>query len=63
MLANMCWQPAVSIPGGMTSSGLPIGLQVVGRRFEESLLLQLARVMERTHPWPLTAPRAVEPGN
>ncbi|MGH9074560.1 MAG: amidase, partial [Acidimicrobiales bacterium] len=30
MLANLCWNPAVSVPAGLTSLGLPVGLQVVG---------------------------------
>jgi aspartyl-tRNA(Asn)/glutamyl-tRNA(Gln) amidotransferase subunit A len=58
MLANLAWVPAISIPAGLTSTGLPVGLQVVGRRWTDDLLLQLALGVERTHPWPLHAPRA-----
>jgi aspartyl-tRNA(Asn)/glutamyl-tRNA(Gln) amidotransferase subunit A len=53
--ANLYGCPAVSIPAG-TLAGLPIGLQVVARHFEEPLLLDLALAMERTRPWPLVAP-------
>ena len=53
--ANLHGNPAVSIPAG-TLDGLPIGLQVVGRHFTEPLLLDLARLVERERPWPLTAP-------
>jgi aspartyl-tRNA(Asn)/glutamyl-tRNA(Gln) amidotransferase subunit A len=53
--ANLYGCPAVSIPAG-TLDGLPIGLQVVARHFEEPLLLDLALAMERTRPWPLVAP-------
>jgi aspartyl-tRNA(Asn)/glutamyl-tRNA(Gln) amidotransferase subunit A len=56
MFANLAWVPAISIPAGLTSAGLPVGLQVVGRRWTDDLLLQLAMCMERTHPWPLRAP-------
>lgn len=56
MLANMCWNPAVSIPAGITREGLPVGLQVVTRRHEDELSLRLARIAEQVNPWPLTAP-------
>jgi aspartyl-tRNA(Asn)/glutamyl-tRNA(Gln) amidotransferase subunit A len=39
-------QPAISIPCGVTREGLPIGLQIVGRHFEEALVLQLAAGLE-----------------
>jgi aspartyl-tRNA(Asn)/glutamyl-tRNA(Gln) amidotransferase subunit A len=58
MLANLAWVPAISIPAGLTSAGLPVGLQVVGRRWTDDLLLQLALCLERAHPWPLHAPMA-----
>jgi aspartyl-tRNA(Asn)/glutamyl-tRNA(Gln) amidotransferase subunit A len=45
----------VSIPVG-TVDGLPVGMQVIGRHHEEQLLLDLALVAERAHPWPLVAP-------
>ncbi|MGB2693563.1 MAG: amidase [Dehalococcoidia bacterium] len=50
--------PAISIPAGLTESGLPIGLQAYARRHEDALLLDLALAMERAHPWPLVAPNA-----
>ena len=39
--------PAVSVPCGFTSDGLPIGMQIVGSPFEETRLLQLAGLVER----------------
>jgi Asp-tRNA(Asn)/Glu-tRNA(Gln) amidotransferase A subunit family amidase len=50
--------PAISIPAGPSSSGLPIGLQAYARRHEDALLLDLALVVERVRPWPLVAPGA-----
>jgi aspartyl-tRNA(Asn)/glutamyl-tRNA(Gln) amidotransferase subunit A len=45
-LFNVTGHPAISLPCGMTSEGLPCGLQLVGRRFETDALLQLARACE-----------------
>jgi aspartyl-tRNA(Asn)/glutamyl-tRNA(Gln) amidotransferase subunit A len=56
--ANLSGYPAISVPAGVSSSGLPIGLQAYARRHEDALLLDLAQVMERVRPWPLVAPRA-----
>ena len=52
--ANLHGNPAISIPAGELD-GLPIGLQVVGRHYTEPLLLELAHLVERHRPWPLTA--------
>ncbi len=51
--SNIYGNPAISIPIG-TSRGLPIGMQVLAPHHREAWLLDLARVAERTHPWPLT---------
>jgi aspartyl-tRNA(Asn)/glutamyl-tRNA(Gln) amidotransferase subunit A len=53
---NMSEQPAASINCGYTSAGLPIGLQIVGRRFDDLGVLQMSRAWERMRPpqrpWP-----------
>ena len=59
MLANLCWNPAVSVPAGTTAGGLPIGLQVTARRHQDEIPLRLARVWEQTRPWPRHAPARV----
>jgi aspartyl-tRNA(Asn)/glutamyl-tRNA(Gln) amidotransferase subunit A len=41
-------QPAISIPVGVSSSGLPIGIQIVGRHFEDARVLAAARAFERS---------------
>jgi aspartyl-tRNA(Asn)/glutamyl-tRNA(Gln) amidotransferase subunit A len=56
--ANLSGYPAISIPAGLSSSGLPIGLQAYARRHEDALLLDLAQVMEQARPWPKVAPGA-----
>jgi aspartyl-tRNA(Asn)/glutamyl-tRNA(Gln) amidotransferase subunit A len=49
---NLTQQPACSIPCGLTSGGLPIGLQFVGPMFGDALVLRAARAWERAHPIP-----------
>lgn len=57
---NMSEQPAASINAGYTSDGLPIGLQIVGRRFDDLGVLQMARAWEQMRPaqrpWPMSPP-------
>ena len=48
---NFLGQPAASIPCGFNSEGLPVGLQIVGRRFDEALVLRAAAAFEKAHPW------------
>jgi aspartyl-tRNA(Asn)/glutamyl-tRNA(Gln) amidotransferase subunit A len=52
MLANLCWNPAISVPAGLTSEGLPVGLQIVARRHRDEVPLRLARILEQARPWP-----------
>jgi aspartyl-tRNA(Asn)/glutamyl-tRNA(Gln) amidotransferase subunit A len=48
---NFTGQPAVSIPCGFTEAGLPVGLQIVGRRFDEGTVLRVAHAFEQAFPW------------
>ncbi len=48
---NMSGQPALSLPCGFTSAGLPIGLQIVGSRFGEASLLRLGHAYQRVTSW------------
>jgi amidase len=48
---NLSGQPAVSLPMGWASNGLPIGVQLAGRPLEEATLLQVAAQLERAVPW------------
>jgi len=48
---NLTQQPAASLPCGLTGEGLPVGLQIVGPRFAEALVLRAARAYEQAAPW------------
>jgi len=48
---NMTGHPAASIPSGWTSDGLPIGMQIVGKRFDELTVLQVSKAFEELAPW------------
>lgn len=48
---NMTQQPAASLPCGFTGDGLPIGLQVVGARHADALVMAACRAYERARPW------------
>ena len=48
---NMTGQPAATVPCGFSSDGLPIGLQIIGRRKEDATVLQASAVFEEAHPW------------
>jgi aspartyl-tRNA(Asn)/glutamyl-tRNA(Gln) amidotransferase subunit A len=49
---NLTQQPACTIPCGLTSSGLPIGMQLVGPMFADALVLRAARAYEQVRPIP-----------
>ncbi len=57
---NMSEQPAASINAGYSASGFPIGLQIVGKRFDDHGVLQIAKAFESIRtaqkPWPQPAP-------
>jgi aspartyl-tRNA(Asn)/glutamyl-tRNA(Gln) amidotransferase subunit A len=53
---NLTGQPAASVPCGFTRAGLPIGLQIVGRRFADATVLRASAALERARPWGATRP-------
>jgi aspartyl-tRNA(Asn)/glutamyl-tRNA(Gln) amidotransferase subunit A len=48
---NVLGLPAISVPCGFTASGLPIGLQIVGRAFDEAGILRIAHAYEQATEW------------
>ena len=48
---NMSGHPAASIPCGWSKDGLPIGMQIVGNRFDEVKVLQVSKAFEEITPW------------
>lgn len=53
---NLTGHPAVSIPCGFTSAGLPMGAQLVGRPFEDAKLLRVSHQCERASEWSYKMP-------
>jgi aspartyl-tRNA(Asn)/glutamyl-tRNA(Gln) amidotransferase subunit A len=48
---NLSWHPAATVRAGFSRAGLPVGLQIVGPRHREDLVLQAAYAFERARPW------------
>jgi aspartyl-tRNA(Asn)/glutamyl-tRNA(Gln) amidotransferase subunit A len=47
---NMAGLPGIAVPAGLSSEGLPLGLQVIGRPFDEETLFSVAQVIEQAAP-------------
>ena len=52
---NLTQQPAITVPAGFTGEGLPVGLQIVGPKYAEALVLQAAGAFEAVCPQPMPA--------
>jgi aspartyl-tRNA(Asn)/glutamyl-tRNA(Gln) amidotransferase subunit A len=52
---NLTGQPAMSVPMGTAEHGLPVGLQIVGRRLQDDVVLRAAAAWERVQAWPRAA--------
>jgi len=47
----MAGLPAISVPAGFTPAGLPLGMQIVGGRHADALVLRAAAAFEQIAPW------------
>ncbi len=56
---NLTGLPAISVPCGFDADGMPIGLQIVGRPFDEASVLRVADAYERTHDFASRRPEAL----
>ena len=54
---NVAGWPAMSVPAGISPSGMPLAVQLVGLPGSEATLLAVARQIEAARPWPRVAPR------
>ena len=57
--ANLAGLPAISVPCGVTPDGLPVGLQLTARHFDETTLLRVADAYERDAKWSAHRPPRV----
>jgi aspartyl-tRNA(Asn)/glutamyl-tRNA(Gln) amidotransferase subunit A len=53
---NLAGLPGMSIPCGFTKAGLPIGLQLIGKPFDEATVLKVAHAYEQATAWHLRKP-------
>jgi aspartyl-tRNA(Asn)/glutamyl-tRNA(Gln) amidotransferase subunit A len=53
---NLTGNPAASLPCGVTSEGLPVGLQIVGPRYADELVLNFCAQFEAARPWAQNRP-------
>ena len=53
---NLTGHPALSVPAGVSPNGIPFGLQVVGPRWRDDMVLAFGSAWEATNPWPRVAP-------
>ena len=56
---NLTGHPAASVPAGWTADGLPIGLQIVGRRWRDDVVLRACAAFEAVQPWADRRPPAL----
>lgn len=48
---NLTGDPAASVPAGFTDDGLPVGMQLIGRRYEDGTALAASAAFQRVRPW------------
>jgi aspartyl-tRNA(Asn)/glutamyl-tRNA(Gln) amidotransferase subunit A len=49
--ANLAGIPAISIPCGFTKKGMPVGLQILAKPFDEEMIFKVAHAYEQATPW------------
>jgi Asp-tRNA(Asn)/Glu-tRNA(Gln) amidotransferase A subunit family amidase len=56
LVANLTQQPSLSVPIGFSADGLPLGMQIIARRFEDHVALRAGAAWQRLHPFELDWP-------
>ena len=56
LVHNMTGVQSMSLPAGLSTNGIPFGLQFTGPRHRDDLLVEIAETWQAAKPWPLTAP-------
>ena len=59
-ITNLTGQPTASIPAGFTKTGLPVGMQIIGRHLADRTVLAASGAFERVKPWAQTWPNLLE---
>ena len=60
---NLTGSPAITVPCGLTSQGMPVGLQIAGPRFKDALVLHTAHAYQQATEWHMRRPSPeMEPG-
>jgi aspartyl-tRNA(Asn)/glutamyl-tRNA(Gln) amidotransferase subunit A len=54
---NLTGHPVISVPCGFTQSGMPVGMQIIGKAFDEVMVLRVAQAYEQATPWHRQHPR------
>ena len=54
---NLAGLPAISLPCGFDGDGMPIGLQIIGKHFDEATILRLAHHYEKATEWHKKKPK------
>ena len=52
----MAWCPVASVPSGFGATGMPTGMQIVGRTFDDVTVFRIAAAFEQARPWRGTRP-------
>jgi len=54
---NLAGLPALSLPCGFDDDGMPIGMQIIGKPFDEAIILRVAHAYEQSTEWHKKKPR------